>query len=389
MESEPMKVLVVNDEPDLAGLAARALTRNGCEVEAAESDREAARRLEHETPFHVVVVDLDMRGLDGADFLRSVRERDLDVPVVAVGGDAAAETDLTLLDYGAFRHLHKPVDVELLRHAVLSAGSMRRLADLKRRAFELEGDGYPIGDRAGLDARFDRALGRLWLAFQPIVRSADQSVFGYEALVRSDEPSLGTPDLLFDAAERLGRLHDMGRAVRQVLAEQAPRAPAEAMVFLNLHPAELADENLYAAAAPLSAHAGRIVLELTERASSSHPSSLGRAAARLRRLGFRIAIDDLGAGYAGLANLGQLEPDVAILDMSLVRGIEACEGKAELVREMLAVCERELGTYVVCKGVEKESERTALTELGAELLQGYRFAEPERHFRPISSTTGL
>jgi EAL domain-containing protein (putative c-di-GMP-specific phosphodiesterase class I) len=381
-QEEVLEVLVVDDEPDMRSLAARALTRSGCKVEAVPNAMEALALLKQGRSFSVIVTDLSMPGITGAEFLRLVREFDLDVPVIVVTGNPSLESAVAIIEYGGFRYLQKPVDVELLRHAVLSAGAMHRLAVLKRRALELsESDGWLIGDRAGLDARFDSALAQLWVAFQPIVRWSDKTVFGYEALVRSDEPTLGTPGLLFDAAERLGRVREVGRAVRRVVAETAAEAPPETMMFLNLHAADLGDESLYGTSAPLSAHAAQVVLEITERTSLSRVSDVRACVTRLRHLGYRIAVDDLGAGYAGLSSFSQLEPDVAKLDMSLVRGIDVSGRKASIVRSMLTVCQRELGTYVVCEGVETESERDALTTLGADLLQGYLFAKPQRAFR--------
>ena len=377
-----MEVLVVDDEADVRALAVRALTRNGCKVEAVPNAVEALALLKKGRSFDVIVTDLGMPGVSGTEFLRLIRQIDLDVPVIVVTGNPTLESAVAIIEYGGFRYLQKPVDVELLRHAVLSAGAMHRLAVLKRRALELsEGDGWLIGDRAGLDARFDRALDQLWIAFQPIVRWSDRTVFGYEALVRSDEPTLNSPGLLFDAAERLGRVREVGRAVRAAVAEAAAAAPPESMMFLNLHAADLNDETLYGAAAPLTPFATKVVLEITERTSLSRINDVRSCMTRLRNLGFRIAVDDLGAGYAGLSSFSQLEPDVAKLDMSLVRGIDAAPRKASIVRSMLAVCQRELGTYVVCEGVETEAERDTLTGLGADLLQGYLFARPERGFR--------
>jgi EAL domain-containing protein (putative c-di-GMP-specific phosphodiesterase class I)/ActR/RegA family two-component response regulator len=376
-----MEVLVVDDEADIRALAVRALTRNGCKVEPVPNAVEALALLTRGRTFDVIVTDLSMPGLSGTEFLRQIRQIDLDVPVIVITGNPTVESAVAIIEYGGFRYLQKPIDVELLRYAVLSAGAMHRLAVLKRRALELsEGDGWLIGDRAGLDARFDRALERLWIAFQPIVRWSDRVVFGYEALVRSDEPTLSSPGLLFDAAERLGRVREVGRGVRRAVAEAAPLAPPETMLFVNLHAADLNDDTLYAATAPLTSFASKVVLEITERTSLSRVNDVRACIARLRDLGFRIAVDDLGAGYAGLSSFSQLEPDVAKLDMSLVRGIDTSPRKASIVRSMLTVCQRELGTYVVCEGVETEAERDTLMELGADLLQGYLFARPQRGF---------
>ncbi len=146
----------------------------------------------------------------------------------------------------------------------------------------------------------------------------------------------------------------------------------------------MSDDDLYSTSAPLSDFAGSVVLEITERASLHRIHDVRDRMVQLRKLGFRIAVDDLGAGYAGLSSFSQLEPDIAKLDMSLVRGVDGSARKASIVRSMISVCTHELETKVVCEGVEIEAERDALMELGADLLQGYLFARPSAQFRRAS-----
>jgi EAL domain-containing protein (putative c-di-GMP-specific phosphodiesterase class I) len=100
---------------------------------------------------------------------------------------------------------------------------------------------------------------------------------------------------------------------------------------------------------------------------------------RLRGLGYRIAIDDLGAGYAGLTSFAQLEPEVVKVDMSLVRGIDSSPVKQKLVRSIIALC-TELGIQLVAEGIETPAERDAVVALGGDLCQGYLFAKPGRGF---------
>src|SRR5262249_22689572 len=102
---------------------------------------------------------------------------------------------------------------------------------------------------------------------------------------------------------------------------------------------------------------------------------------RLRELGYRIALDDLGAGYAGLASFAQFEPDVVKVDMSLVHGIDASPVKRKLLRSIITLC-NDLGIPLVCEGIETVRERDVVAELGAALCQGYLFAVPERGFPP-------
>jgi EAL domain-containing protein (putative c-di-GMP-specific phosphodiesterase class I) len=115
--------------------------------------------------------------------------------------------------------------------------------------------------------RGSSALSTLGVAYQPLVRWPERRVYGYEALLRSAEPTLPTPAAVLDAAERLGRVHGLGRIIRARVVADIRRAPAGAAVFVNLHPHGLEDAGLYDPSEPLSEHARQIVLEVTERAS--------------------------------------------------------------------------------------------------------------------------
>jgi|GEM_PF-1053420 EAL domain-containing protein (putative c-di-GMP-specific phosphodiesterase class I)/CheY-like chemotaxis protein len=374
------RILVTDDDADLLATCAHALTSCGCHVETAPT-RDAARIHAERGPFDVIVTDVVMKGTSVLEFLRTVRERDADVPVllVAASSDRAAAADAVA--YGAFRSLRKPVAPATLLEVVRRAVELHKMATLKRQALDIAGStSHHLGDRASLEVHFDRALDRLWLAFQPIVSWRQETVFGYEALVRSDEPTLARPFDLFTAAERLGRLHDLGRAIRQRVARSAPDAPASCKLFVNVHSSDLDDVDLISPSAPLTPMASSIVLEITERSSLEPVDGLGPRLEKLRRLGFQIALDDLGAGYAGVSSFSQVEPEIVKLDMSLVRGIDTSSRKRSVVRSMLDLAGRDLAMVVICEGVETEAERDTLAALGADLLQGYLFAKPAREF---------
>jgi len=125
--------------------------------------------------------------------------------------------------------------------------------------------------------------------------------------------------------------------------------------------------------------ASRTVLEITERASLEGVKDLRSRIADLKRMGFRIAIDDLGAGYAGLTSMANVDPEVVKLDMSLVRGVDQSTTKRKLIQS-LAAASRDLGMLVICEGVETVDERDTLVGLGCDLFQGFLFARPERGF---------
>jgi EAL domain-containing protein (putative c-di-GMP-specific phosphodiesterase class I) len=322
-----------------------------------------------------------MPELSGIDLLRTIREHDADLPVVLVTGIPGVDNAAEAIEYGAFRYLVKPVEPEKLRSTIDRAIQLYRLARMKREALALSGSPAGASDRAGLETSFERALDGLWMAFQPIIRPLDRSVFGYEALLRSEEPSLPTPGHVLDAAERLDQLPLLGRIVRDRVAE-ACRHAGDVTLFVNLHPQDLGDPHLLDPGSALSGIATRVVLEITERSSLGDGNEVISAVRRLRELGFRIAIDDLGAGYAGLSSFALLEPDVAKLDMALVRDIDKSAVKRKLVASMTALC-KDMGMLIVAEGVETAAERDVLVEIGCDLLQGYLFARPGRAFPEV------
>jgi EAL domain-containing protein (putative c-di-GMP-specific phosphodiesterase class I) len=379
------EVLLVDDDVTLRTILSRVLTRAGLKVEAVGGGEQALDLLRRGRRFHVVVTDLIMPRIGGLELLRHVRQLDLDVPVIIVTGNATLETALMTMEHGGFRYLQKPVENTQLVQVVKDAAAHHRLSLLKRKALEIcEAGGCLLGDLQELEAKFERALAGIWIAYQPIVSWPARRVFGHEALVRSSDSELSNPSLLFDAAERLGRVQELGMRIRDAVSHGIHQAPADVLIFVNIHPLDLTNDSLYALQAPLTAHAERIVLEVTERSSLLRIDELSSRIARLRDLGFQIAVDDLGAGYAGLSSFSQLEPDIVKLDMSLVRGIDGSSSKTSLVRSMVQVCTQDLGMRVVCEGVETSAERDTLERLGATLLQGYLFAKPERGFRADS-----
>ena len=231
-------------------------------------------------------------------------------------------------------------------------------------------------DRA-LKSRFRRAVDTLWLAFQPILSGDGRSVYGHEVLLRSDEPNLTDPAQVLETAELLGSLNELGRVIRQRAVEAFVQLPSDGLMFVNLHPKDLTDPALFSSSEPLSSIADRVVLEITERSSLEKLGRVRERVATLRRMGFRIAIDDLGAGYAGLTSFAQLEPEIVKLDMSLVRDLHQDGTKQKIVRSMTRLA-REMGSLVVAEGVESEEELEAVVDLGCDFVQGFYFARPER-----------
>lgn len=241
-------------------------------------------------------------------------------------------------------------------------------------------DSVPLHE---LERDFERALGAIHIVFQPIVEGRELRLFGFEALVRTDSEHLPDPCALLDAAERLHRVERLGRAVRRHVAlEFAPAAAALGLVFVNLHALDLADRALASPYSPLWKLRDRVVLEITERASLESVADARYRVAALREMGYRIAIDDLGAGHSRMNRFTLLDTDFVKLDMSLVRDLPKHRDRQRAVWNIISMC-RDQGIRVVGEGVETTEECHTLLELGCDLLQGFLIARPSRHLGPF------
>ncbi len=375
--SEPSlrRVLIVDDDAAVLRACSLLLDRAGFKVDSASSGPRALELLQ-DNAYSVILSDILMEGMSGLDLLRAIRERDLDTPVVMMTAGPSLATALEAMAYGAHRYLLKPVAPETLVETITRASLLADLARLKREAFALQGQAnLPVDDRVKLDATFTRGLQKLHMVFQPIVSMRQKKTVGFEALVRSEEPEMKNPAVLFDTAGLLARQPELSKAIYASVAKRAPEIRQELMIFVNVHPPDLLDDSLHGTGSPLAPHSHRVVLEITERASIDKMGDIGPVVNDLRRLKYRLAVDDLGTGYAGLASFTQLGPEFVKLDRSLVMGIDKHPTKQRVVSAMYHLC-ADLGMTVISEGVETKDELTTLMSLGADYLQGYLFARP-------------
>ena len=377
------RVLLVDDDPSLRQSGLRVLSRAGFEVEVAP-DGEAALACLDRGSFDTVVTDITMPRMNGVELLRRIRQRDLDLPVVLVTAFPQLDSAIQAVQHGALSYLTKPYDVEVFRATVGKAVRLSRLARLKREAVALLGEDLRhFGDRIGLEEAFERALGTMWMAFQPLVSWSEQRIVAYEGLLRCHEPLLTQPEVFIAAGERLGRLHEIGRRGRALIAQQMQELPADTSLFVNLHAHDLLDQELFSPSAPLSLGAERVVLEITERVSLDGVRNCEARMDALRALGYRIALDDIGAGYAGLSSFAQLEPDVVKFDMSLIRGVDDSPIKRRLLRSMVDLF-KEMRIMTVAEGVETPAENDCLVALGCDVMQGFLYARPAAGFPQVT-----
>ncbi len=371
------RVLIVEDDRGMLELYSDILLEHGYRI-ASASDGHAAVLLLGAGGFDAVLTDVYMPEAGGLELLRSVREQDVDLPVVLVTGNPSLETAVQAVEMGALHYLMKPVTTEELLRCVADAVERHRSAAGRRR---VAGPVAPASaaDRAALARLFDRAMASLHMAYQPIVRTRDGSIFGWEALLRTREPEVSGPLAFIGMAETLGRVRELSRAIRSLVGKAAKQARGR-VLFVNLHPDDLFDADLFDPTAPLSVLASDIVLEITERRPLDEVPDIKDRVGRLRALGFRVAVDDLGAGYSGLTSIATLEPEFVKLDRTLLSGIDGELTKRRLVGS-IASLSREMGMSVVAEGVETEAERHAAAELGCDLMQGFFFCRAQELLR--------
>lgn len=214
-------------------------------------------------------------------------------------------------------------------------------------------------------------------AFQPIVDTHTRTAYSHEALVRGldNEPA-------YQVLQRYSgdRMPAFDAACRAKAIEVAARVGVNTNLNLNFLPSaafKLAiglDSTIEAAnqhGFPLD----RIIMEATEGEAISNPTRFATVVNEYRRAGVRLAIDDFGAGYAGLSLLSEFQPDIVKLDMALVRGIESDGPRQAIVRAIAQVCV-DLGIDFVIEGVETINEFSWFNDLGVHLYQGFLFAKP-------------
>lgn len=217
------------------------------------------------------------------------------------------------------------------------------------------------------------------MAFQPIVDTRAGRIFGHEALVRgAGGEGAGSVLSRVDADNRY--LFDQQCRVRAIeLAARLFPPGEDVKLSINFLPNAVYEpraciRQTLETAERVGFPREAIIFEFTEN-EPLDTDHLLRILTTYKAIGFSTAIDDFGAGYAGLSLLGKFRPDIVKIDMELIRGIDADPARRAIVRNLLAMLD-DLGVAALCEGVETAAEFSALADLGAHLFQGYHFARP-------------
>lgn len=394
-------VLLVEDDEALARSLSRLIRAEGYDVVHAPTGAIAIDAVMNGS-FDVVLSDLHLPGTTGIDVLDVVRAYDRDVPLVLMTGGPTTETAIAACRLGVIDYLLKPMTREDVARVLARATAARRSSAVRievsahesvalasaQRAFAPTQPSMgvvvaPKNDTANLAGAFERALGSLEVELEPIV-DTKIGLVGYAARMASMEETLSTEAALVVAADRLGRLQELRRRVRDQAVKAFVDAPPGALLFVDVHHSDLVDGDLYSPDPPLARIAERIVLQVRATGPALGLSDLPARASVLRFVGFRIAIADLDGAHARLSQLADLAPDFVKIDPRVVRGLDAAPQRQRIVAALVSMC-RSLEAVPIAEGVATAEERDALVKAGCEMIQGSLVARHALPRRPPSN----
>jgi EAL domain-containing protein (putative c-di-GMP-specific phosphodiesterase class I)/GGDEF domain-containing protein len=220
--------------------------------------------------------------------------------------------------------------------------------------------------------------GAVFIEYHPIIVTATEEVYGFEALARGVRRELRSPEVLFEVAEEANLVWELSRLLRQrAVSGIYDDLKDGQFLFLNIDPHDF-DDPLFRNLDPDDlgiSDPSRVVLEITERTAIKDYPLFKEYLTAFRERGFRFAVDDAGSGYAGLGSIANLEPDYIKLDISLIANIDTNFLKQNLVETMVSFANTQ-GTQVIAEGVERREEFETVKQLGVHFTQGFLFHRP-------------
>lgn len=214
-------------------------------------------------------------------------------------------------------------------------------------------------------------------AFQPIVSVARRVIVAHEALARGPE---GQSALSVLSQVNWENRHRFDQECRARAIERAAALDMRESLSINFIPNAVANpraciQRTLRTARETGFDLSRLIFEVTEGEKVDEAEGLVRIFREYRKLGIKTAIDDFGAGYAGLNLLARFQPDIVKIDIELIRSVDADRTRRIIVESVVSLCQK-LGIVVVAEGVETAAERDCLASLGIDLMQGFLFARP-------------
>lgn len=223
---------------------------------------------------------------------------------------------------------------------------------------------------------------RLFVHYQPIVNISTETIQGYEALTRFPESKPFTsPVELFEFAAQTKRLFQLEKHTRELAIERiVPFLKKDQQLWVNLTPSVIHDPEFtpgytHSVLKRTGLNPDQVVFEITEHSAITDFKSFRHLLEHYRSQGFKVAIDDVGAGYSSLQVISELKPDYMKVDRSLISDIHHYKEKQYMLEALQQIAQK-MGAGIIAEGVETEDECIQLIHMGVEKMQGYFFAKP-------------
>lgn len=380
-------MVIVDDEPANVMLLQRLIRAAGVvDVHGVTDPREAVDRC-LEVGADLVLLDLIMPDLDGFEVmtaLSATSSAETFLPVLVLTADSTIEARDRALRAGANDFLTKPFDqtevilrvrnlletrwhyTEVRRHNLVMHSELKRREAAEQHAAK---------EHRQRLARIKQVLAddAITMVFQPVADLRSGRTLGVEALARFNVEPRRPPHVWFDEAAAVGLGVELELAAVSAAFSRLDELAPDTFLAVNVSPATTSHPGL--ASLLDDVPADRIVLELTEHVRINDYEPLRATLDDLRERGTRLAVDDAGAGYAGLRHILDLRPDIIKLDVALTRGIDTDPARRALATAMIAFA-HELAADVIAEGIETRPELTTLRALDVPWGQGYHLAKP-------------
>ncbi len=370
MAIQKQSILIISHSTEISQYVATILTNQGYNVVSAETGKDGLSKAG--ASIDLVIVDTSLPDGNGLKLCHDLKMDAVTkhIPIIVIGGHGRASEKIESFHMGADDFIQKPVDwddlvirveTSILRNQVASKIHEDANCEMLEKL-------HAIVDQKNVIP-----------FFQPIYQLSPLRLYGLEVLSRPQTTGiLSNPEALFKVAMRFGCYFELEMIVWKKALEVAQKTFGAEHLFLNCSPHLIENNNpfiikdVFEGFDMINRH---VFLEVTERSAISVYDTFLRQVAHFKHQGFKIAVDDVGAGYSSLDVIMQTKPEVVKIDRHIVTGLSTDHFKRSLVRLIVEFCV-ESGIICIAEGIETKEDLDMVMELGVSLGQGYYFRKP-------------
>jgi EAL domain-containing protein (putative c-di-GMP-specific phosphodiesterase class I)/CheY-like chemotaxis protein len=365
-------VLIVDDEPAISQLLTIILGSHGYATKVAVTGKEA---LECISPsIDLVLLDMVLPDSEGINICQQIKanEKTKDIPIIVISGKQNKSDRIKSLYMGAEDYISKPFEPEEL--------FARMDVALRRNSGKLDENGASQQQRTATELKRIIDEESIKVRFQPIYFLKPMRLLGLEMLSRPQTTSsMLNPEVFFSAALKHGVYYEVEMiGWRKALKFASESFSGQEKLFLNCDPHLVESDkfkNVKQTFSGFGMSSNEIFLEITERSAVIAFDVFYERLREYRHDGFKIAVDDLGAGYSSLESIIEIRPEAIKLDKHIVNGVHKDTYKNSIIKLFVAFC-RENGIICVAEGIETKQDFDALIDLGVDAGQGYYLCSP-------------